>query len=583
MPKKFKKWFKKHTNAIGVVVGLSLFAISIVGLLNALNDVPEETAFPVFLEEIEAGNIKEVAINTNQAKITYTDKEDEVFITDNPRSEGFKREMLEADVTVVEKSDPINIFSILMPFLPIVIMVLFLKSFMNKQTSTPTAMSPAIVSGLDFDTVAGNEEAKEEMKVLVNFLKEPQRFKDKGATLPKGAIFYGPPGTGKTLMARAVAGEAGVPFVSISGSDFVELYVGTGAKRVRSLFKQARKAAPCIIFIDEIDAVGSSRSGEQNSEYKQTINALLNEMDGFNKDEKIIVIAATNRLEDLDSALIRPGRFDKQVAINIPDRKDRLAILEVHAKDKELAQEVSLESWASTTVGFSGAELAAMMNEATILSVINEHEGITNQDLDDAHYKIVMKGNKKKNQKDRNNKELEIVAWHEAGHALLAKNVAKQSVPKVSILSSTSGAGGVTFITPNDNNLPSKVELEQRIQTLYGGRIAESLLLEDDEQITAGASQDIKEATRLIRLMLTEFGMSDGYGMINPSVLYGKADASSYLLEEAKFISNNLYEEARVYLTEHVEELREIAEVLLEKESIDEIELDAILNKKLVA
>lgn len=580
---KLKKLLKKLTTKLRGLMVLAFIIFGIWGassIMERVNPSPEEMSFTEFLAQVEEGEIKEVIWNPNTTHLAYEDTDGKTFTTDNPRSENFKRELLEADVKVVEDNGgPItftNILNLLTTVVFVLIAVVYIRMLGGKKE--PKSLT-TVIPNVNFETVAGNKEAKEEMEVIVDFLKNPEKFQGKGAKLPKGVLFYGPPGTGKTLMARSVAGEAGVPFLSISGSDFSELYVGSGARKVRNLFEQARKKSPSIIFIDEIDAVGSSRSGETNSEYKQTLNALLAEMDGFNKDD-IVVIAATNRLEDLDSALIRPGRFDKRVAIGAPDKKDRLEILQVHSKGKTLAEDVDLEKWAKLTIGFAGADIASLMNEAAILSVVDDRDEITDEDLDNAHYKMIMKGNKKKNQKDRDEKELELVAWHEAGHALLAKKVANQSVPKVSILSSTSGAGGVTFITPNDNSLPSKEELEQRIMTLYGGRIAEHLLLGSPDKITSGASQDIKEATRLIRLMLTEFGMSEGYGMINPSVLFGKPNDSDYLLTEAQKISTTLYQRTFSYMQENKEDLEAIALLLLEKETIDEEELDALLNEE---
>lgn len=543
----------------------------------------EEVAFSEFRSAIVEGDVKQVTLDMEHEFLSYTDQDDKLYQAPNPKSENFKRELLEMDVDVVEEQSSstsfIDIISILSTIMLIGVMALYVK----KVTGTAPVSLSKTIPNIKFKDIAGNQEAKDEMKVVVDFLKNGEKYKGKGARLPKGVIFYGAPGTGKTLMARAVAGEAGVPFLSISGADFSELYVGSGARKVRALFEEARKNSPSIIFIDEVDAVGSSRSEGQNNEYKQTINALLSELDGFTKDEDVVVIAATNRMEDLDTALIRPGRFDKHVAIALPDKEDRMKILKLHMEDKEVDDSVNLEQWAKMTVGMAGADIASFVNEAIILSVTDGRSAISNQDLDDAHYKIVMKGHKKENPKNRNQNELELVAWHEAGHALLAKKVANQSVPKVSILSSTSGAGGVTFITPNDNSLPSKREVEARIITLYGGRIAEHLLLNDQRAITSGASHDIKEATRLIRLMLTEWGMTEGYGMINPDILFGKHEASAYLLEEAKDLSSNLYEQAHSILSSHMKELEDIANTLLEKESINEEELDAILNRKVVA
>lgn len=580
--KKVKKILKKYAV---LLVLLLLVGVNILpALLRSGSEEPEDVPFATFMAFIENEEVTEVTLNSTEPTLTFvTGQEDKNFITDNPKSENFKRELLDAGVKVTEidnsAKDTRNLLiQLSFQLLTFALMIGILMRVMNKGKFDQMKTSENGVPGIDFSSIAGNEEAKAEMAVLVDFLKSPKRFNDRGANLPKGTVFYGPPGTGKTLMAKAVAGEAGVPFISISGSDFIELYVGTGAKRVRELFKQARKLAPCIIFIDEIDAVGGNRGANSNSEYKQTINALLNEMDGFNSGENIVVIAATNRLEDLDPALIRPGRFDKQVAINVPDKDDRLAILNVHTKDKALDESVDLKAWANTTIGFSGAELEALVNEAAILSVVNEHDSITQADMDDAHYKMIMKGHKKNNQKGRNKEELNVVAWHEAGHALIARLLSKSSVPKVSILSSTSGAGGVTFITPSDNALPSKKDLKQRIQMLYAGRIAESLLFDSEDLVTSGASQDIKEATRLIRVMLTELGMSPSYGMINPGILYDKTDDSDFLLKEAKELSDQLYNETKTFMIENKEVLERIAQSLLAHETITEKQLDEAIN-----
>jgi len=585
--KKVVSWFKTNKKRIKktILIGLLLFLVYFVFFSNDEKDNIEEVPFTSFTEMIGDNKVKSVVINFNEDFFIFETKSEESFVTENPRSEGFKRELLESGIEVEEKlnsdAQTLSIFlNNLYRFTMLFLIFFFVKRMMaGMKGSKKMNVIEKGIPGVNFSTVAGNEEVKEEMKVLVDFLKESKRFTDSGATLPKGTVFYGPSGTGKTLMAKAVAGEAGVPFISINGSDFIELYVGTGAKRVRELFKEARKLSPCIIFIDEIDAVGGKRTGDSNTEYKQTVNALLSEMDGFEKNDNIVVIAATNRLSDLDSALIRPGRFDKQVAINLPDKDDRFKILNVHAKGKKFDDSVNFEDWAATTIGFSGADIQALMNEAAILSVVANRKKITSEDLDNAHYKMIMKGHKKKNQKGRNKDELKVVAWHEAGHALVAKKLANNTVPKVSILSSTSGAGGVTFITPDDNVLPSKKDLKNRIKMLYAGRIAESLLFKNDEDITAGASQDIKQATNLIRLMITEYGMSDELGMINPHVLLNGSQQASHIVKEAQHLSISLYKEAYDFVKNNMTYLEKIAEALLEKETISELELESILNQ----
>lgn len=575
-----KKWFKKHTKMIILAVLVIGFLTS--SLVKSMEDI-KEVSYTEFTKMVEEDKVDEVNIDLTASTFLF-ESDKKIYQTDNPKDENFKKNLLENDVEVSELSTSGGelLASLFGTFFSITIMVIAFKVIsgsIGKSDKIKKHTKGEGIPNIDFTKVAGNEEAKEEMHYLVDFLKSPDKYKEKGAVLPKGAVFYGPPGTGKTLLAKAIAGEAKVPFFSANGSDFVEMYVGVGAKRVRTLFEDARKNAPCIVFIDEMDSIGQKRGGSNgNSEQQQTINALLGELDGFTGDEGIVVIGATNRLQDLDDALIRPGRFDKHIAINLPDKSDRKKILNVHAENKQFAEDVDFDELAKLTIGFSGADLHALLNESTILSVINEHEFITLQDVDDAYFKQVMKGHKKKNQKDRKNEELVVVAWHEAGHALLAKRVQKSEVPKVTILSSTNGAGGVTFITPSTNPLPSKEYMENRVKTLYAGRIAEYLLLGEEHLITSGASSDIEQATKIIRAMMNDYGMSEEFGMLNLSVLSGDKPTSDLLLAEASRISKRLYAETLVFMEENKDALQAIAEALLEKESLAEDELDFILD-----
>lgn len=539
---------------------------------------PKEISFANFSKMVEEGKVKSVNINLHAPEFTFEDKNKKSYITDNPKDEGFKKFLLNNEIKVKENMKQPNVWTDTLSFLFrmlvfVAIFAFFMKAYSKKGDVKEEAEET--IPKIKFKDIAGNEEAKEEMMYMVDFLKNPKRFDDMGAKLPKGVVFYGPPGTGKTLTAKAIAGEAGVPFFSVSGSDFVEMYVGLGAKRVRSLFKNARKKAPCIIFIDEIDAVGTKRGKDDNSEKDQTINALLKELDGFTGSEGVIVICATNRIEDLDTALIRPGRFDKHIAINLPEQKDRVEILKVHARNKKISSEVDFEELSKLTIGFAGAGLEALVNEATILAVTRNHTEVMPGDIDDAYFKLVMKGHKKKNQKDRKEDELELVAWHEAGHALIAKLLMKSEVPKVSIVASTSGAGGVTFVTPKKMGLYSKEEIMNHVKMLYGGRVAEYLLLGSEEKVTTGASQDIEQATQRIVGMINHYGMSEQFGMVQVSALGGERE----LLKEATTISKKLYQETLLYMKEHEPLLREIALELLEKESLSEEELDTIIER----
>lgn len=577
-----KKSNKKNRNTLIVV--LAIVAYMLFNFLTGANSTSTEVPYNEFTKMVKEEQVEVVEIDFNSSEFSF-EADGETYSTDNPRTEDFKKNLLEADVEVKEITVGngtiffLNLLQTAFSVTAFVFAFRFISKSMTNSTKLKTNVTNAERPKADFSLIAGQEEAKDEMEFLVDFLKEPNKYKDSGATLPKGVVLYGPPGTGKTMLAKAIAGETNVPFFSANGSDFIEMYAGVGAKRVRELFAEARKSAPSIIFIDEIDSVGGKRTElSNNNEARQTINALLNEMDGFTGEEGIIVIAATNRPEDLDSALVRPGRFDKHIAISLPDKDDRKKILEVHTRNKKLAEDVCLDEWAKLTIGFAGADLQTLMNESAIVSVTNGRNEITYDDIDEAYYKHVMKGHKKKNQASRGEEELEVVAWHEAGHALIAKRVQNSEVSKVSILSSTSGAGGVTFITPNDNPLPSKTYMKNRIKTLYAGRAAEYILLGDNDSVTAGASSDIQEATKIIRAMINDYGMSESYGMLNPSILSNNGTQQQLFLKEASDLSNRLYDETVEFLQENKEALQGIAEALLVKETLTEDELDRILD-----
>lgn len=428
------------------------------------------------------------------------------------------------------------------------------------------------VPKVHFSDVEGIEELMSDIERIVDCLKNREKYKKMGARIPKGVVLYGPPGTGKTLIAKAIAGEADVPFFSAVGSDFVEMYVGVGAKRVRELYKKAKKAAPCIVFIDEIDAVAAQRGKDDNSERDQTINALLGELDGFDGSEGVVTICATNRLDLLDDAFKRAGRFDLKLAVGLPDKKSRLKILQIHSKNKKLSDEISLELIANKTVGFSGAELETLLNEAALSAASKNKEFVMMEDIDDAFFKIVMQGNKKKRTEITN--ELQVVAYHESGHTIASKLLTGDSVSSVTIIQSSSGAGGVTFRQPQENGLKSKKYLENLIMTMYAGRAAEEIFLGSKDAITTGASQDIKQATQIIKEYLAIYGMGDN-GMLD---LTQFSREFTGILEEASEIAKKLYNETLKFLKSQNVLLNEMASALIIKETLNEDEIDKIIN-----
>lgn len=423
-----------------------------------------------------------------------------------------------------------------------------------------------------FNEVQGIDELKPDLFRLVDSLKHPAKYKKLGARPTKGLILYGPPGTGKTLIAKAISGEAEVPFFSASGSDFVEKYVGVGASRIRDLFSKARKSSPCIVFIDELDAIGGNRGETNNSERDQTINALLTELDGFTASEGILTICATNRLDILDAALTRPGRFDLKIAVNLPDKQARYQILKLHSTGKKLAEEVKIDALAKKTNGFSGAELENLLNEAALIAATSDKEWIANVDIEDAFFKIIMNGHKK--ERVENDEYARLVAYHESGHTLATKLLTNDGVPTVTIIQSTSGAGGVTFRAPEDAPLKSKKYLRNLVKVMYAGRAAEEILLESSEDITTGASEDIKQATEIIKQYIAIFGMGSK-GMIDLTQLTNQID----MIEEASGMATELYKETLEFLTINRSRLDRLASELLDKETLDEAEIDNLIRE----
>ena len=565
--KKFNKLAIAGAVAIAMVVLFAIFS----GGGGAAEFVP----FSEFAVLAESGEVSRVVLTDDAAIRFYVHNSDAVYETTNPRNPALKESLLMQGVMVEEGSGMFSgMFAIMliggMFFIAMRMMSRAGRFGKNAMALNVDAADVEQVQ-VNFDNVAGNVEAKEGVADLVDFIKNPDKYARYGARMPRGVIFYGPPGTGKTLMAKAIAGEAGVPFYAVSGSDFVQMYVGVGAGRVRELFKKARAAGRAVIFIDEIDAVGKTRTSAErggNDERDQTLNALLTEMSGFNSGEGIVVIAATNRLDTLDEALLRPGRFDRQVEIALPDLHGRKSILDVHAKNKPLADEVCLDDLARQTVYFSGAMLENLLNEAAINAAKAAVSHIGQKELDAAYYTIVA-GSEKKDRSNIRQHERRITAYHEGGHALATKLLSPEnSVPKITIIPSTKGAGGFCVNVPPDKMYYTKKELEHQVVTLLAGRAAEEAVFGADN-VTTGASNDIQRANHIVAEYVTKFGMSGTAGLAELS--------EDEKRREHRAIMAELYERACALMNENRPKLDGIADALLERESLSERELDALI------
>lgn len=554
--------------------------------------VKEEVPYLEFMKYAKDGKVKSVDISLVSKEFSFVFKDGEkreekkeekdknsksrqIYTVPNPKYDDFKKDMLELGIQVNEKTDRSSYVSYILSGSSLVIMIAMFQVFRKKMNGDDDIVKrkEQMDTAVTFADVAGLDELKKDMCTIVDFLKSPQKYKDAGARLPKGVMLYGPPGTGKTLFAKAVAGEAGVSFIPTSGSEFNERYVGVGAQRIRKLFEDAKKKAPCIIFIDEIDSLGGKRAAADSSSDRQSVNQLLSEMDGFSSSDGILVIAATNRLEDLDSALVRPGRFDSHFAVPLPSNtKDRISIINLYMKNKKAGEDFDIKSFAKETLGCSPAEIQAVINEAAILAAQNSSGIITKSCIDDAFYKQIMKGHKKEN-KERKKEEIRIVAWHEAGHAV-AGILTGREVTKATIIPSTSGAGGVTFFNNEKMGLFSKKELEEKIISLYAGRAAEELLVGKD-MVTTGASNDIEKATDMIKSYICDYGMSQA-GMIDISRLEPDSET---ILSIAQDMSQSLYERTVQMLKEHIKELDAAAALLMEKETVSGDELRKIIGQ----
>ena len=585
-----------------IFVMFTLIALLVMSFFsNSYNNMKtKETTYTAFLTELEAGNVKSVTFGNYQIDYKLVDDKQDYEITyytgylnDEELVQTVKTmKTKNGDKIEVKATVPDTTAAIIMEtvgwILPLVIMWILFSFLMRKMGGGAMGVGKSTAkvyvetsTGVTFADVAGQDEAKESLQEMVDFLHNPGKYKEIGAKLPKGALLVGPPGTGKTLLAKAVAGEAGVPFFSLAGSDFVEMFVGVGASRVRDLFKDAQKMAPCIIFIDEIDAIGksrdSSRYGGGNDEREQTLNQLLAEMDGFDTSKGILILAATNRPEVLDKALLRPGRFDRRVIVDKPDLKGRLETLKVHSKDVNMDETVDLDALALATAGLVGSDLANMINEAAILAVKAGRKFVNQQDLFEA-FELVAVGGKEKKDRVMGEKEKRIVAYHEVGHALVsALSKDAEPVQKITIVPRTMGALGYTLQTPEEEKyLETKDELLSKITTYMAGRAAEMLKF---NSATSGAANDIENATRIARAMITMYGMSDRFGMmclatVEHQYLNGSAglicgeDTAGQIDEEVLAVINQCYADAYNMLEENKEILDRISEYLFEKETI---------------
>ncbi|MEY8302763.1 ATP-dependent zinc metalloprotease FtsH [Anaerosalibacter bizertensis] len=577
-------------------VKVLLFLIISIALLSSLylymnsNKNYKEISYKRFLSYVENGQVEKVELD-DSPKITGKLKNGNYFVTDNPRTENFKENLLKNNIKVKET----NGNSALMQGLTFILFLLGIGAigyFLNNNMTKQAQKEMAVMSNVDeenfnekdisFKDVAGNEEAIGSLKELVDFIQNPDKYDKYGARIPRGVLLYGPPGTGKTLLAKALAGEAKVPFYSVAGSDFIQVYAGLGASRIRTLFKKAKESGKSVIFIDEIDALGKKRKGNFSNggsdESDRTLNALLTEMSGFKENEGIIVVAATNRVDTLDEALLRPGRFDRQIEVGLPDVNARYKILSLHSKNKPLSDSVNLKKVAHETVYFSGAMLENLMNESAMLAAKNNDPSINMNHIDKAFYTVLV-GEEKKDRSTIPFEDKKITAYHEAGHALITKIVSKENrVTKVSIIPSTRGMGGFSMNIPPDKMYQTKNDIKNNIMVALGGRAAEEVVF-GENNITTGASSDLKKATEMSLSMIGIYGMDKELGLLNyESILGQNMEGNKILIDRIKDILDNLYSETKKLIIDNIDYLDKIASLLLEKEVLDEEDMNRLVS-----
>ena len=591
-----KKNQTKTFYIIAGIIALVLISVIVVTIIlkNQKNEDNKNIAYTELIKYMDEGKIEkiEMTVGSTTAEVKLKDVEEEkkailpntqafIELLQNKISEGKEIELIQNPQSALVKTGS-TLFSMLPTFMLLVMIILIFK--LQGLGEKGKVYNPEENNtNITFKDVAGLDEEKEELIEIVDFLKKPKKFYEMGAKIPRGILLYGKPGTGKTLIAKAIAGEANVPFISMSGSEFIEMFAGLGASRVRKLFEKAKKIAPCIVFIDEIDAIGSRRTSGSGaeSENNQTLNQLLVEMDGFDTNETIIVLAATNRPEMLDKALLRPGRFDRQITIASPDIKGREEILKIHSKDKKLTKDIDLKDIAEDTAGFTGAELANILNEAAIIATRKKHSEIQKSDLDEAVKKVTV--GLEKNSRIISDKDKKLTAYHEAGHAIVSKFLETQlDVKEVSIIPRGLAGGYTMYKSDEDKYYVSKTEMEEKLIALLGGRAAEKIALND---ISTGARNDIEVATKIAKDMVTVYGMSDKLGPISLSSSENEYEMQMYgenigdvVGEEVKKLIDTAYANAQVILSHNMDILHAMANRLLEKEKITSEEYETFFN-----
>ena len=598
-PKENKKSNKKKYlfTAIIIILAIAGIVFGILQYMNYSKEKEEKTlAYTDLITKIKEDSVEKIEMKEKSTTVKVKLKDqDEVKEVKVPESEAFiefVQDQVKEGKTINLNQKEENLLAVvgekLLSFLPTIMLIVLLVMIMQMQGLGDKGKvydATTQKTKTTFKDIAGLDEEKQEMIEIVDFLKKPKKFQEMGAKIPRGVLLCGNPGTGKTLIAKAIAGEADVPFISMSGSEFIEMFAGLGASRVRKLFEKARKIAPCIVFIDEIDAIGSRRttSSGSESENNQTLNQLLVEMDGFDTEEAIIVLAATNRPEMLDKALLRPGRFDRQITIGLPDLNGREAILNIHSKDKKIDESVNLRSIAEDTAGFTGAELANILNEAAIIATIKRHKAITNKDIEDAVKKVTV--GLEKHSRVISEKDKKLTAFHEAGHAIVSRYLETQKeIKEVSIIPRGVAGGYTMYKTNEDKFYVSKQEMQEKLISLLGGRAAEKLALDD---ISTGASNDIEVATKIATDMVTIYGMSDIVGPISINT-----EKDPYQMEllgdrfedsigaEIKQLIDNAYYQAQKILSEHMDKLEQVATTLMRQEIISAEEFEAFFEEE---